>query len=161
MIYSRSFIPAQPVREPRHEGGSPDRQRAPRERPSPAKPEPQSANRLGALIEVIERLERVVELETDGLRHNRPIDLRELNHRKSHGLLELSRTMRAIDRRSLDRSIEVHLGRLRGKLEKNLAMLQVHLKAVRVISSLMEQTIRDDEWDGTYTVWNGRADATQ
>ena len=59
---------------------------------------------LEAFVSAVERLEDVLEQETQMLDRNRPILLHDFNHRKSHGLLELSRAMvacRALDRVSV------------------------------------------------------------
>ena len=58
------------------------------------------AARLQALREAfsqtVERIERLVDLETATLQQYRPIDFSEFNHRKSHAILELSRSIRAL-----------------------------------------------------------------
>ncbi len=43
------------------------------------------------------------------------------------------------------------LERLRAKLEKNLAVLDIHLKAVRQVCALIARTIEENDSDGTYT----------
>lgn len=110
-----------------------------------------------AFARTIERIERLVEFETATLQQYKPIDFAEFNHKKSHALLELSRAMRALGSRSHDRQILSDLGRLRDKLEKNLAVLEIHLKAVRQVCALIARTIEDDDSDGTYTASVSRA----
>jgi hypothetical protein len=49
--------------------------------------------------------------------------------------------------------VQIHLGRLRGKLESNLAILETHMKAVQEISLLIARAIQEDDSDGTYSAW--------
>ena len=111
--------------------------------------------RLAALRETfcqtVERIERLVDLETATLEQYRPVDFSEFNHRKSHALLELDRAMRALGAQALDARTRSELERLRGKLKRNLATLEIYLKAVRQVCSLITQAIETEELDGTYS----------
>ncbi len=111
--------------------------------------------RLGALrenlVKTVVRVARIIDLETEMLQLYRPIDLATFNHQKSHGLLELTRAIRALAPASFDPEILQDLARLREKLEKNLAVLDIHLKAVRQVSALIARAIEDDNSDGTYS----------
>ena len=100
---------------------------------------------------IIDRLEELIEAETAALRSRTKIDLKEFNHRKSHGLLELSRAMRQHDGAIQDEAIRARLAGLRAKLETNRAVLKMHLEAVREISSIVTDTIQNAESDGTYS----------
>lgn len=113
--------------------------------------EPRLALLRDSLANTIARVERIVDLETEMLRQFQPIDLGTFNHQKSHGLLELTRAMRALGQARFDPRILQDLARLRDKLEKNLAALDIHLKAVRQISALIARAIEDDNSDGTYS----------
>ncbi len=109
---------------------------------------------LEAFVNAIERLEGVLDQETQMLDQNMPIAFHDFNHRKSHGLLELSRAMiacRALDRSAFDAETSAPLARLRVKLESNLASLQTHLTAVGEIAAVIARAIQDHELDGTYT----------
>ncbi len=109
---------------------------------------------LEAFVNAVERLEGVLDQETQILDQNKPIALHDFNHRKSHGLLELSRAMTAcssLDRAVFDSESKVPLARLRVKLESNLASLQTHLTAVSEIAAVIARAIQDHESDGTYT----------
>lgn len=123
-------------------------------RPEPARQTPDGA-RIAALrdafAKTIDRIERLVDLETMTLQQYKPIDLADFNRKKSHALLELSRVLRTMGEGPYDSQIVSDLGRLRGKLEKNLAVLDIHLKAVRQVCALIARTIEDDDSDGTYT----------
>jgi hypothetical protein len=103
------------------------------------------------LEKVIERLEEVVEAETAALRSRTRVDLNDFNHRKSHGLLELSRALRQHSGAVLDETIRIRLNRLKARLETNRAVLKLHVDAVREISSIVADTIRNAESDGTYS----------
>jgi hypothetical protein len=59
--------------------------------------------------------------------------------------------MRALDRRSDDGESLAGIERLRGKLGKNLAVLESHLRAVRQVSGIIAQAIEADDSDGTYS----------
>jgi len=112
-----------------------------------------------SLTKTIARVERIVETETEMLRRCEPIDLGAFNHQKSHGLLELTRAMRALGPAFFDQSILRDLARLREKLERNLDTLDIHLKAVRQISTLIARAIEDDNSDGTYSASIGQTAA--
>jgi hypothetical protein len=109
---------------------------------------------LEAFVNAVERLEGVLDQETQMLDQNRAIALHDFNHRKSHGLLELSRAMtacRALDSSAFEFESRIPLARLRVKLESNLASLQTHLTAVCEIAAVIARAIQDHESDGTYT----------
>jgi len=110
------------------------------------------------LEKVIERLEAVVESETAALRNRVKADFNDFNHRKSLGLLELSRAMRHQNAAMLEDAVRRRLERLRASLETNRAMLKLHLEAVREIASIVAETIQNAESDGTYSpvVKNGQ-----
>jgi len=98
----------------------------------------------------LERLEAVIESETLALQNHAPIDLTEFNHKKSHGLLELTRSARVLDDEELELARD-DLNRLKEKVEKNLSILEIHLKAVHAVSAIISNTIRENESDGTYS----------
>lgn len=105
---------------------------------------------LEAFLNTLERLELVIDVETEALQHNRAVDLNEFNHKKSHGLLELRRTMRVLDEDARQRA-QADLHRLRDKVEKNLSVLEIHLKAVHAVSAIISNAIQERESDGTYS----------
>jgi hypothetical protein len=98
----------------------------------------------------LERLELVIEAETFALQQHLPIDLSESNHKKSHGLLELRRAARVLNEESLE-FVQADLHRLKDKVEKNLSILEIHLKAVHAVSAIISDAIREHESDGTYS----------
>ncbi len=100
---------------------------------------------------VIQRLEETVNEETSLLRSHASVDLNEYNARKSQGLLELTRALRTFDIRNADLDTVTQLQGLRGALEANSAVLNLHLQAVREIATLVSDTIRQSDSDGTYS----------
>jgi hypothetical protein len=131
----------------------------------PARPDP-AALRAGedraafAVVEkTIERLELLIDQETAALQSRTAVDLKDFNDRKSLGLLELTRAMRPIEGAPPDPALHGRLSRLREKLEINRAALRMHLEAVREISTIVADAMRNAESDGTYTpsIRGGRA----
>ncbi len=110
-----------------------------------------------ALAKTIERVTNMIDLETQSLKNYRSVDLVGFNHQKSHALLELTRAMRAIPSDALDAEILNGLGTLRDRLQNNLDTLDIHLKAVRQLSTLIARAIEDDNSDGTYSASIHRA----
>ncbi len=106
----------------------------------------------GALLNAVVRLEQVVEQETAALAERRSVELSDFSHRKSHGLLELTRALRHVDVRSLEPKTVERVRALRGKLDRNRAALAMHLKAAQEVSGLVTAAIREVDSDGTYGV---------
>ena len=104
-----------------------------------------------ACLRAIERVEQVVEQETLALERHQRSDLGDFNHRKSHGLLELTRAFRTLGTAAAGKDLEPRLGALQAKLRRNAAVLRMHLEAVQEISTVMAGAIRDGESDGTYS----------
>jgi hypothetical protein len=107
-----------------------------------------------AFINTVERLERILDQETAALREQKLIALDEFNQKKSHGLLELRRTIAgicALQFETLGLNPKPVLTRLRTKLQSNLAALQTHLHAVAAIAAIIARTIEEQESDGTYS----------
>jgi hypothetical protein len=99
---------------------------------------------------VLQRLEEVVEQETAALRTHAALDLNAFNNRKSQGLLELNRALRSVSSGVPDPALAVRLKRLRARLDTNHAVLKMHLDAVREISNIMADALREADSDGTY-----------
>jgi hypothetical protein len=103
-----------------------------------------------ALLKAISRLEQVVDQETQSLRAGETPAFEDLNYRKSHGLLELTRAMRLVDPLSIGDDLRDRLESFRDQLERNRLLLKTHLDATREISAILTAAIRDAESDGTY-----------
>jgi hypothetical protein len=99
----------------------------------------------------MQRIETLVERETEALRSRVVIDLRESNNGKSQALLELGLVARTLEGIPVDAELIQRLKALHGKLEHNRAVLRKHLEAVREIAGVVAGTIQDSEWDGTYS----------
>lgn len=110
-----------------------------------------SAAASSAFEKCIERLEAVVDQETAALKGRAATDLREFNNRKNQGLLELSRSIRFFQAAPPSHAVLARLAGLRTKLDANQAVLKLHLEAVREVSTIMADAIRDAESDGTYS----------
>lgn len=126
-------------------------------RMAPVKPVEEESGALATLIRTIERLEEALEQETAGLRSRTPVDLKDFNYRKTHGLLELTRVTRHLDRGSLTPPVAARLSALRISLEVNQRIVKMHLEAVREVSAIVADAIQEAESDGTYSVSIGRA----
>lgn len=99
----------------------------------------------------ISRLLEVLDQETAALRDRTPIDLKDSNNRKAHGLLELDRAAAMLEGMPPDGATLALLRELREKLDTNSRVLGIHIDAVREIASIIAESIREAESDGTYT----------
>jgi hypothetical protein len=113
--------------------------------------QPRPTPGVAALIETVDRLERLIDAETMALRHFKAVDLRDFNNRKSQILLELTRTIKALNGARLDPPVMSRLSAVREKLAANQALLATHLKAAKTITTIVADAIRDNESDGTYS----------
>lgn len=111
----------------------------------------ESPRNLAAFMDALGRVEHVIDAETAALRGLKVVDLSDFNARKSRGLLDLTRAVRALDGAILDPASSARLALLRTKLEANQAALAMHLSAAREITQTVAQAIRDSESDGTYS----------
>lgn len=110
-----------------------------------------AAGAFGVIERAAERLEQVVDQETAALQTRTSVDLKDFNDRKSLGLLELTRATRHIEGTAPDPALLARLSRLRDKLEINRAALKTHLDAVKEISTIVADAMRNAESDGTYS----------
>ena len=120
--------------------------------------EPSLAAR-SSIDRTMQRIENLVERETEALRSRAGIDLRESNNGKSQALLELGLVARTLEGIPFDAELIKRLKALHGKLESNRAILRKHLEAVREIAGVISGTIQDVEWDGTYSQHGGAGGA--
>lgn len=103
-----------------------------------------------ALALCIERLESIIQAETDLLKQGGDIDFASLNARKSHALMEFIQASKGLRGAALDGAAG-GVERLRHLLIANAEILERHLQATHEIATLMISSIRGDESDGTYT----------
>ncbi len=109
---------------------------------------------IEALVNSVDRLERLLDEENAALRAHRLATLEDFNHKKSQALLEWHRTIGTADRPrfgDLGVDLKPRLARLRQKLQDNLAMLQTHLDAGEAVAAIIARSIEEHESDGTYT----------
>lgn len=127
------------------------RQNNPRPPARPAMAGLPAQHALASLLKTILMLESVVEEETAALNAHKQVDFDAFTQRKSQGLLELNRSMKTLAAVADHPLVVERLARLREKLSVNQATLQLHLDAVREISKLVANAIRETESDGTYS----------
>ena len=107
---------------------------------------------LHVLLGTIERLRQTVEAETLALKQKNPADLRDFTTRKSQGLLELTRAMRAMASDGIGEDTAARLRSLRAALQRNSEVLKTHVDAVQEICAMLTGAIQESESDGTYTM---------
>ncbi|WP_395664295.1 hypothetical protein [Methylocella sp.] len=104
---------------------------------------------------MLHRLAETLDAETQALGRNELERLGEASRMKSLGLLELNRSIvaaRLFDGATLDAGARAQLSGLQEALERNLATLQLRLRAVRHVAAIIARAIEDHESDGTYTI---------
>ena len=111
-------------------------------------PVPAATPGAAALLAAVDRLEAVLDAETDALKRGLPADMAEIGNRKRQGLLEMDRALRA----SAGPAPEVRerLHRFAATVERNRSALGTQLRALREIADIVAQTLREAESDGTY-----------
>lgn len=115
-------------------------------RPSAA-PSAQSGN----IEAIITRISEAIEAETIGIRTDIGFDIAASNARKSRHLYELSRAMKGLAPENLAAEHRQALTDLRARLAENEQAIRAHLDAVGEIASLLQETIRRSDADGTYS----------
>ncbi|WP_108662740.1 hypothetical protein [Acuticoccus kandeliae] len=100
-----------------------------------------------ALATSLTRLETIVDDCIAALESGGAVDDAALAEAKRRVLLHLSRHG-AIG--AVDDATAVQIGRLRGKLQREEALLQVRLQAAQIVAGLVADAVMADEWDGTY-----------
>ena len=120
-------------------------------------PAPAAPPGVAAFLAVVDRLESVLDAETDALKRQLPADMAEIGNRKRQGLLEMDRALRAASARGPRPEVRERLKRFAVAVERNRATLGTQLRAMREIADIIAQALRDDESDGTYSPVAGRA----
>ena len=103
-----------------------------------------------SLKAVITRLGAFVENETAEIRSNRQFDFQASSEKKSRLLFELNKASRGCDFSTLDRSVIDQLAHLKKALASNEAQIKAHLSAIREVSDLMVDILKNEEANGTY-----------
>ena len=110
------------------------------------------SDEVRGLLAAIRRLESVVEEETVMLETGKKIDLDDFSTRKSRSMLEFVHLMRARIHLGGEAQVTEEIQRLRQKLERNRAVLEMHYEAVREVAAIIVRAIRESDSDGTYSV---------
>jgi putative hemolysin len=103
------------------------------------------------LLAVIRRLDSLVEEETVALETRQKIDFDDYSARKSRNMLEFVRLMRAQIDVGEETQVAQEIQRLRQKLERNRAVLEMHFEAAHEVAAIIVRAMRDAESDGTYS----------
>ena len=99
---------------------------------------------------MISRLVMFIEDETKQITETPSFDFKSSSERKSRLLFELNRTCRGMDMTRLDGNVLQELSRLKSALALNEARIRAHLTAVKEISTIMVNILRNEDADGTY-----------
>lgn len=123
---------------------------APSRRPAePPRAVPPMAS--AAMAGALDRLEEIIAQETATMEARLPVDLPDLNRRKSCSLLELMRITRTMPAEP-DGALKTRLDGLKTKLKRNRSLLKLHLDAAREIGDLLVGALGEADSDGTYGV---------
>lgn len=109
------------------------------------------SDEVRGLLAAIRRLESVVEEETVALATRKKIDFDDFSARKSRSMLEFVRLMRAQIHLGGEAQVTEEIQKLRQKLERNRAILEMHYGAVREVATIIIRAIKEAESDGTYS----------
>jgi len=105
----------------------------------------------GAIGAALDRIEEVLNVEEKALSRGGDVDLHDINRRKNHSLLELTRLSRIVTRDGLTPEMLTRIEAIRDRLKLNQDVLQVHLAAAQEISRVLTEALGDAESDGTYS----------
>ena len=109
------------------------------------------SDEVRSLLATIRRLESIVEEETVALETGKRIDFDEFSARKSRSMLEFVRLMGKRMYLGGETQIADEIMKLRQKLERNRAILEMHYDAVREVATIIVRAIKEAESDGTYS----------
>lgn len=113
---------------------------------------------VATLISALDRLEETIDLENAAFEARGPLDLAEINRRKSRALLELSRAARGLPER-LDAATAHRLARLKVKLDRNQYVIALRIAAAREVGAILDRALAEAESDGTYSIHDARPGA--
>ena len=106
---------------------------------------------LAGLLASLQRARATIEVETEALRANAPVDHSEFRRQKDLCLLDLSRRDIVDDVVRRDPEILAAVRELRTAIIENQSTLRMHLTAAREVSAILLRAIADAESDRTYT----------
>lgn len=109
------------------------------------------------VLSAIDRIEAVVLEETDALRRSTNYDLASSNNRKSHSIVDFNNAVRKLQKSDIDQELIDRLEAMRQHLRENHYVIKLHLEAIKEISALLSDAMRDAESDGTYSRYSTSA----
>jgi hypothetical protein len=109
------------------------------------------SDEVRGILATIRRLDSIVEEETVALETGKRIDFDEFSARKSRSMLEFVRLMGKRMYLGGETQIADEIMKLRQKLERNRAILEMHYDAVREVATIIVRAIKEAESDGTYS----------
>jgi hypothetical protein len=102
------------------------------------------------LADAVVRTYQAIELETQELRRNGPVDYANHRHRKDICLLDLMRRSRALGGADPGPEVRAALRRLRDAIIDNQAALRLHLNAARQVANILIDVMVEADSDRTY-----------
>ncbi|TPW26912.1 hypothetical protein [Pararhizobium mangrovi] len=100
---------------------------------------------------VLTRLETVLHEENRRIGRDVDFDLKASNAAKSRCLYDLTQIARAVDNQSFSATAARRLEAAKGLLVENERKVGAHVAAVRAVSDLIKDAMREAEADGTYS----------
>ncbi len=110
---------------------------------------------FAALSKSIGRVDRLLSAENEALVGKGDIDLEESAYLKGRAMLDLDMAGKIVGPENLPGVIVVRLQDLKEKLAVNLKLLSTQLNAVKDVSDLLSQVMKDNDSDGTYDSLHG------
>ena len=110
----------------------------------------------GNVRRIISRLIEYIEQENSAIEGSGDFDFALSSERKSRLLFEFNRANATLDPAHLADETVSGLRRLKLGLVENERRIQAHLSAVKEVSGILVDIIRDEENDGTYGEYPGK-----
>ncbi|MGI9353880.1 MAG: hypothetical protein ACR2PF_01750 [Rhizobiaceae bacterium] len=104
----------------------------------------------GNVRRIVSRLTEYIDLENAAIKENADFDFALSSERKSRLLFEFNRANMTFDPTDLAHETVGLLRRLNDSLNENEQRIQAHLLAVKEVSGILVDLMRDEENDGTY-----------
>src|SRR3954451_7638826 len=101
------------------------------------------SDEVRGLLAVIRRLDDLVEEETIAIETRKKIDFDDFSMRKSRSMLEFVRLMRGQIHLGGDTQVAKEIQTLRQRLQRNRAVLEMHLEAAREVAAIIIRAIRE------------------
>lgn len=111
----------------------------------------QSNTNQSSLQTLLNRLNFFIEQETIEIGSNTKFDFKTSSEKKSRLLFEFNKASRLADHSTMNETLISELQRLRKALKINEAKIRTHLSALRDVSDILVNIIKDENTDGTYS----------